>query len=1079
MSVWFYTNEGNAGPFVFDGSALVGDASANIYTNTVSMENKAGYTDADIIEYASKAYASTPEEDRYDSYTIWVLHNNAKWDEIADLSTYAIQPGDEIRYHVVPEAAHTVTYTAGEHGTGNAYTDPSSHYANDSVDLKSFSDTGFLANPGWRFDHWQRDSKAAENPFDMPRSDVELTAVYVPDSAQTYNVTYETDGNGTVSPAVNNGIQVLGTDGVTGSTATANKTYRFEGWYVGDNKVLGATEELTADKAKEYINKNMKDDAWDGTYANTTFTAKFEVANTSIAVTKVWSDGTGGTPSITPEIKVNLLRNGEVFKEATIASGDTSYIFTDVPRKDADLNPYTYEVVEAQIGKTPVPADATSVQADIDGVEGKVNYEIAYSGDAGKGFVITNTMTSVLLTISNTVVDETIDSDNGLAQTFNMSLGGAYANGESKTFAVKKGGKYTVKSDANQTTWKTVYSINNGKAFDGANAGQITIAEDTTVAFTNTRVPLKYSVNKQWYLDEGMTPPASLDFKVIQATQITTNFSESDGKTVYEGTLSGFSAPTQNPIAPEVYVSDTTQMIPLLPYASLEGARYFYNTHEESSDKYAEEGNGWTGWTAPQGPKGEDGILAFIGMLNNYYNVTSLSGTKKWIDPGETTHNNAEEVTLSLQRRSLDNGLVWENVEGVAPTWNGDTYTFNNLPKYDVAPHGWDYKVVETSVAEGYVALGEGTAANGYTITNQKIQSLVITANDGTWDYNGQAHAKDGYTLTIDGGAPISVGADGVYAFSNGDVLTVDVQGSITDAGTVENRIASYTIKNNGSDKTSAYSVAPNNGTLTVNKLAVTVTANDQEKMYGEDNPALTYEVEGLLEGETLDGIGAVQIPTTAATKNSPVNAEGYPITFENEVAFTTNYDITYKPGKLTIRPYATPITITAQDAARDYNGEALTQPGFKVAGVLVAGDKVVDVAMTPDSTITNAGEQANVIDTFKIVNGNGDDVTNNYANIIEVAGKLTVNKLDVTVTAEDKEKIYGEENPELTYAAEGLIAGETLEGIGATPTLATEATATSPVKEGGYAIDFNEPVASAANYKHHVQAGHPDYHRH
>src|SRR5699024_7193151 len=123
----------------------------------------------------------------------------------------------------------------------------------------------------------------------------------------------------------------------------------------------------------------------------------------------------------------------------------------------------------------------------------------------------------------------------------------------------------------------------------------------------------------------------------------------------------------------EVYVSDTTQMIPLLPYASLEGARYFYNTHEESSDKYAEEGNGWTGWTAPQGPKGEDGILAFIGMLNNYYNVTSLSGTKKWIDPGETTHNNAEEVTLSLQRRSLDNGLVWENVEGVAPTWNGDT----------------------------------------------------------------------------------------------------------------------------------------------------------------------------------------------------------------------------------------------------------------------------------------------------------------------------------------------------------------------------------------------------------------------
>lgn len=67
---------------------------------------------------------------------------------------------------------------------------------------------------------------------------------------------------------MNEGIQVLGTEGVTGSEAVANPGYAFDGWYVGENRV--STElVLDADTAKANVNKSGD------LYAETTFTAKF------------------------------------------------------------------------------------------------------------------------------------------------------------------------------------------------------------------------------------------------------------------------------------------------------------------------------------------------------------------------------------------------------------------------------------------------------------------------------------------------------------------------------------------------------------------------------------------------------------------------------------------------------------------------------------------------------------------------------------------------------------------------------------------------------------------------------------
>ncbi|MCR5344027.1 MAG: InlB B-repeat-containing protein, partial [Butyrivibrio sp.] len=132
-------------------------------------------------------------------------------------------------------------------------------------------------------------------------------------------VTYAVEGNGDVDPKKNEDIQVLSTDEVTGSTATAEDGYKFDGWYKGDEQIADAeTPELTADVAKAKLNKDG-----DGLNANTTYTAKFSVDESlTYKVTFESSDETMGTvdPKTTDEVQV-LTTEGLVGSKAEVKNG--------------------------------------------------------------------------------------------------------------------------------------------------------------------------------------------------------------------------------------------------------------------------------------------------------------------------------------------------------------------------------------------------------------------------------------------------------------------------------------------------------------------------------------------------------------------------------------------------------------------------------------------------------------------------------------------------------------------------------------------------------------------------------------
>ena len=86
------------------------------------------------------------------------------------------------------------------------------------------------------------------------------------DLDKTATVTYTAE-NGTVTPASDT-ILKEDASGLTGSTATANKGYKFDGWYKGDERITTDLT-LTPEMAKDNLDKDEN-----GLYVNTTFTAK-------------------------------------------------------------------------------------------------------------------------------------------------------------------------------------------------------------------------------------------------------------------------------------------------------------------------------------------------------------------------------------------------------------------------------------------------------------------------------------------------------------------------------------------------------------------------------------------------------------------------------------------------------------------------------------------------------------------------------------------------------------------------------------------------------------------------------------
>lgn len=218
------------------------------------------------------------------------------------------------------------------------------------------------------------------------------------------------------------------------------------------------------------------------------------------------------------------------------------------------------------------------------------------------------------------------------------------------------------------------------------------------------------------------------------------------------------------------------------------------------------------------------------------------------------------------------------------------------------------------------------------------LGAVTVTVPDKTVTYNG--NSQTGETRYTANGLSDEYTLSATYTPAEGTNANTD--GYNGNFGNV-----TITRKSDQADVTSRFTITKNPGKLIINKKAVTVTAENKSKVYGENNPELTYTASGFVGGDSLATLNIVPTLTTTAVQNSPVGE--YPITFSNTTAGTDNYTISYENATLTIGASQT-YTVTYQWATgKEIPSDAALPEGNPFT--LSVGAKHT-VATTPTSNI-------------------------------------------------------------------------------------------------------------------------------
>jgi len=320
-----------------------------------------------------------------------------------------------------------------------------------------------------------------------------------------------------------------------------------------------------------------------------------------------------------------------------------------------------------------------------------------------------------------------------------------------------------------------------------------------------------------------------------------------------------------------------------------------------------------------------------------------------------------------------------------------------------------------------------------------KKAELIVTAEDKNKVYGDP---NPSFTLSYSG-------------FKNGDTYGgINSKPVVNSPVSSESNAGNYPlIVSGGIDNNYYFSYV--DGEITVDKKTLNVTAENHQKIYGEENPSLTVSYNGFVEGE--DDAELDQLPACTTTASAGSDAGSYVITPSG--GSDSNYGIVYNDGNLTINRKS--LEVKANNAEKTYgdvNPEFLLQfEGF------VNGDGVGDIDTIPvGNSVANQSSDAGPYSIYAV---GGND--NNYAFSYQ-DGILTVNKREITITPADQQKSYGDPLPALAFNYTGMVNGDNEGDIDLLPAVTIAADVFSP--RGEYPV-----IASGAednNYSFNYVSG-------
>ncbi len=272
-----------------------------------------------------------------------------------------------------------------------------------------------------------------------------------------------------------------------------------------------------------------------------------------------------------------------------------------------------------------------------------------------------------------------------------------------------------------------------------------------------------------------------------------------------------------------------------------------------------------------------------------------------------------------------------------------------------------------------------GSASTIFIISSSAATPTVIVSDAGG-TYKGAGFAA---TATVNGSSSLQ-GVAPTFTYYNGTTAG----GSASSSAPIH--VGTYTVVASFAGSANYTSAQSSPATFSITTAPLTVTANNQTKVYGAALPTFSASYSGFQGSDTSASLTTQPMLSTTATITSTVSGNPYPITVSGAV--DPDYTISYVAGSLTVTAATTSVSSTVSTATTTY-GQSVTLTAtvsasptpnegkvtFAIGGTTVGTASVVSgVAQLATATLPTGTDEITV--TYS-------DSRGNYASTIPAVG--------------------------------------------------------------------------------------------
>ena len=342
------------------------------------------------------------------------------------------------------------------------------------------------------------------------------------------------------------------------------------------------------------------------------------------------------------------------------------------------------------------------------------------------------------------------------------------------------------------------------------------------------------------------------------------------------------------------------------------------------------------------------------------------------------------------------------------------------------------HKLKSNTLAKNYTI----TYADGTLTVTQSEKVITVTANSHTWEYDGQPHSDGGYTVSYDG-QTYTAAAGKTVTLPTGDVVSAAVEGTVTnvaDSADDNNVVTAVVIQNASGTQTNdqykTITLVP--GALKITRrgageMKVVLTAADNTAVYdgqphgakrnaaGAIEAGTSYTITNLAKGHSVQTVAIDGTETAVGEYPNKLVPSGAVIVDANGKDVTANYEITYRPGTLTITEVTDEVVVTVTEVFGTvvYDGQEHSIKGYVS---MTSSDPLYDVTTSVRATETEAwtAKGKNVGEyPVGITAADFENTNTSFTNVrfVIVDGTLTITpftgKVTVTVTKKSGSAVY------------------------------------------------------------------------